>query len=142
MKVVRLVLSIVMLTTSAVTYGQSPSKAAAISDAQKNFDLMKTLVGTWQGSLTSDNPAWSTDKPIALSIRVGSHGNALIHELNTGTPEVTVFYVESDRLALIHYCDFGNRPHMVARPSTDGKTVEFELVDFSGSNAVGHVSHG
>jgi hypothetical protein len=31
---------------------------------------------------------------------------------------------------------------MVARPSTDGKTIEFELVDFSGSNKVGHVSHG
>lgn len=142
MKVVRLVLSIVMLTVCPVTYGQPPGKAAAISDAQKNFELMKTLAGEWQGSVTSDNPAWSTDKPIALSIRVASHGNALVHELNTGTPEVTVLYVESDRLTLIHYCDFGNRPHMVARPSTDEKTVEFELVDFSGSNEVGHVSHG
>lgn len=142
MKVVRLVSSIVMLTLCSVTYGQLPGRAAAISDAQKNFDLMKTLAGTWQGSVTSDNPAWSTDKPIALSIRVASHGNALVHELNTGTPEVTVFYVESDRLTLIHYCDFGNRPHMAAPPSADGKTVEFELVDFAGGNKVGHVSHG
>jgi hypothetical protein len=54
MKLVRLVLSIVMLTVCAVTYGQSPSKTAAISDAQRNFDLMTTLVGTWQGSVTSD----------------------------------------------------------------------------------------
>jgi hypothetical protein len=79
---------------------------------------------------------------MSLSIRVASHGNALIHELNTGTPEVTVFYVDSDRLTLIHYCDFGNRPHLIARSSTDGKTVEFDLVDFPGSNDVGHVSHG
>ena len=79
---------------------------------------------------------------MSVSIRVASHGNALIHELNTGTPEVTLFYVDSDRLTLIHYCDYGNRPHMVARPSSDGKTVEFDLVDYSGSNEIGHVSHG
>jgi hypothetical protein len=83
----------------------------------------------------------STDQPMPLSIRVASHGNALIHELSTPGPEVTVFYVDSDRLALLHYCDFGNRPHMVARPSADGKTVEFDLIDAPGSNAVGHVSH-
>jgi hypothetical protein len=73
MKVVSLVLSIVMLTVCAVTYGQSPSKAAAISDAQKNFYLIETLVGTWQGSVKSDNPAWSTNKPMTLSISGASH---------------------------------------------------------------------
>jgi hypothetical protein len=30
---------------------------------------------------------------------------------------------------------------MVARPSADGNTVEFDLVDSPGSNEVGHVSH-
>jgi hypothetical protein len=142
MKSLRLLLSIVMLTVCAVAHAQSSGKPVAISDAQKAFDLMKTLAGNWQGPATTDNPAWSTDKPISLSMRVASHGNALVHELNTGTPEITVFYVESDRLSLIHYCDFGNRPHMVARPSSDGKTVEFDLVDFSGSDKIGHVSHG
>jgi hypothetical protein len=66
----------------------------------------------------------------------------LIHELNTGGPEVTMFSLENGRLALMHYCDFGNRPYMVARPVTDGKTVEFDLVEFSGSDQIGHVSHG
>jgi len=103
---------------------------------------MKTLAGNWQGPVTTDNPAWSTDKPMSLSVRIASHGNALIHELNTGGPEVTVFYLDNDRLTLLHYCDFGNRPHMVARPSADGRTVEFDLVDAPGSNQVGHVSHG
>jgi hypothetical protein len=112
-----------------------------VPDARKDFDLMKTLAGNWQGPVTTDDPAMSTDKPMSLSIRVASHGNALIHELNTGGPEVTVFYVDSDRLTLIHYCDFGNRPHLVARASADGRTVDFDLVDARGSNQVGHVSH-
>jgi phage tail protein X len=29
---------------------------------------------------------------------------------------------------------------MVAQPSADGKTIEFDLVDAPGSNAVGHVT--
>jgi phage tail protein X len=61
--------------------------------------------------------------------------------LSTPSPEVTVFYLDSDRLTLLHYCDFGNRPQMLARPSADGKTVEFDLMDAPGSNQVGHVSH-
>jgi hypothetical protein len=142
MKSLLSVFAIVILAACAVASAQSPGKPVAISDAQKAFDLMKTLAGKWQGPVTTDSPAWSTDKPMSVSMRVASHGNALIHEIDTGGPEVTVFYVDSDRLTLVHYCDFGNRPHMVARPSSDGKTVEFDLVDYSGSNEIGHITHG
>ena len=69
MKLLRLV-SIVMLSVCAVALGQSSDKPVASSDAQKSFDLMKTLAGTWQGPITTDDPAWSTDKPMSLSIRV------------------------------------------------------------------------
>ncbi len=140
MKLLRLV-SIVMLSACAVALGQSSDKPVASSDAQRSFDLLKTLTGSWKGPITTDNPAWSTDQLMPLSIRVASHGNALIHELSTPGPEVTVFYLDADRLTLIHYCDFANRPHMVARPSADGKAVEFDLVDAPGSNQVGHVGH-
>jgi len=142
MRVLRFAVSIFMLGVCAGVYGQSAGKPITTSDGQAALDLMKTLAGTWQGSVTTDNPAWSTDKPLPLSIRVASHGNALIHELNTGGPEVTMFYLENGRLALMHYCDFGNRPYLVARPVTDGKTLEFDLVEFSGSDQIGHVSHG
>ncbi len=140
MKLFRIV-SIVMLSVCALAQGQSATKPIAVSDAQKSLDLMKTLAGTWKGAITTDNPAMSTEQLMPLSIRVASSGNALIHELSTPGPEVTVFYLDNDRLTLIHYCDFGNRPHMVARPSADGKTVEFDLIDAPGSNQVGHVSH-
>jgi hypothetical protein len=140
LKLLRFV-SIAMLSVCTFTHAQSSDKPVTPSDAQKSFDLLKTLAGTWKGAITTDNPAMGTDQLMPLSIRVASHGNALIHELSTPGPEVTVFYLDNDRLTLIHYCDFGNRPHMVARPSVDGKTVEFDLVDAPGSNQVGHVSH-
>jgi phage tail protein X len=141
MRVLRVAVSIFMLSVCALAHGQSSAKPVASSDAQRSFDLLKTLAGTWKGPITTDNPAWGTDQLMPLSIRVASHGNALIHELSTPGPEVTVFYLDGDRLTLLHYCDFGNRPQMVARPSADGKTVEFDLVDAPGSNDVGHVSH-
>ena len=142
MKSLRFMLSIVTSTFCAVAYAQSPGKPVPISDAQKGFAVMKTLVGNWQGPATTDSAAWTTDKPMSVSIRVASQGNALVHELNTGTPEVTVFYVDGDRLTLVHYCDYGNRPQMVAAPSSGGKTVEFDLVGLSGNTEKGHVNHG
>lgn len=142
MRPFRIAVSFVLLALCAVAYGQSAGKPVPGPDGQAAFETLKTLAGTWQGSITTDSPAWATDKPIPLSIRLASHGNALVHELDTGGPEITVFYLEDGRLALIHYCDFGNRPHMVALPSTDKKTVEFNLAEFSGSDQMGHVSHG
>lgn len=139
MKIIRL--AAVVLCTCALAHGQSSGNPAGASDVQKAFEQMKALAGNWQGPIVVDDPSWATDKPLSLSIRVVSHGNALIHELNTGGPEVTVFYVDGDRLALVHYCDFGNRPRMLARPSADGKKIEFDLVEAPGSNQIGHVSH-
>jgi hypothetical protein len=141
MRLLRTAFLPVVLAICAVAYGQSVGKPGASSDAQTAFALLQTLSGNWLGSVTTDNPAWATDKPMALSILVASHGNALVHELNTGGPEVTVFYIDNGRLELVHYCDFGNRPHMVARSLVDSKVVEFDLVEFSGSDQIGHVSH-
>jgi len=141
-KSLRFVAPIGILAVCSLAYAQTPARTAAASEGQKAFDLMKTLAGNWQGPVTTDNAAWSTDKPLSISMRIASHGNALVHEIDTGGPEITVFYVENDRLTLVHYCDFGNRPLMVARPSTDGKTLEFDLVSYAGSNQIGHVSHG
>ncbi|MGA2351721.1 MAG: hypothetical protein ABSF70_14905 [Terracidiphilus sp.] len=143
MKILRFV-SIAIVSACVLAHGQSSAKPVTGSDAQKSFDLIKTLAGTWQAPIMTDDPEWSKSNgiPMSLSIRVASHGNAVIHELDTGGPEVTVFYLDSDRLSMIHYCDFGNRPHMVARPSADGKVLEFDLVDAPGSDQMGHVSHG
>lgn len=46
-----------------------------------------------------------------------------------------MIYLEGDRLTLLHYCEAGNRPRLVARKSPDQKTVEFDFVDISGNTA-------
>jgi len=89
-------------------------------------------------------------KPMHLTMRVTSRGNVLVHEFQeAGTPfdatkydhPVTMLYVDADRLNLVHYCDAGNRPHMIAKTSPDGKKLEFDLVDVSGGMQRGHMHH-
>jgi hypothetical protein len=144
MKSVRCALSVVLISLTTLAFAQS--------DAQKSFDQLKTLAGSWEGPVTlvPPQPEMLSDKPLHVSMRVTSRGNAIVHEMQElGAPEdptkydhpVTMLYLDSDHLTLIHYCDAGNRPRMVARQSTDSKTVEFDFADLSGGNDFGHMYH-
>jgi len=131
MKSLRLMLSVALISLSTVAFAQS----AAPTDAQKSFDKLKTLAGTWEGTFEGGT--------IHVTLRVTSMGNALMHEMKGSGPEdpVTMFNLDADRLLLTHYCDAGNRPRMMGRMSPDGKTLEFEFLDVSGSTEPGHMQH-
>ena len=163
MKSNRFTLTVVLLALSTGAFAQSDAQkpvaqsdaqksevAAVQSDAQKSFATMKSLAGEWEGLVTvAEMPEISGGKALHVSMRVTSRGHALVHELQeAGTPldatkydhPVTMLYVDGDQLTLIHYCDAGNRPRMTGKMSPDGKTVEFELKDISGSTEM-HMHH-
>src|ERR1700756_3690541 len=129
MKPSRLTLPIALLILSATALAQS--------DAQKSFDALKRLAGTWQATFEG--------KPMQATLRVTSMGNAIEHEMKGEGPDnpITMFYLDGDRLLLTHYCDAGNRPRMVARMSPDGKTLEFDFLDVANYNKgqEGHMQH-
>jgi len=144
MKSLRILVSVVLLSLATLSFAQT--------DAQKSFDQMKTLAGTWQGPVAVDPPMQgeTNGKPIHVSLRVTSRGNAIVHEMKeAGTPDdptryddpITMVYLDGDRLLLTHYCDAGNRPRMAAKVSPDGKTVEFDLIDVAGNVQYGHMQH-
>lgn len=155
MKSLRVLLSAALIVPSAVAFAQAGAQQADApkSEAEKSFDALKTLAGEWEGRFTvvPEMPQMSGGNPLAhVSMRVTSRGNALVHEMQeAGTPldftkydhPVTMLYLDGDRLTLVHYCDAGNRPRMVGKPSPDGKIVEFELVDISGGTQHGHMHH-
>jgi hypothetical protein len=115
------------------------------SDSQKSFDQIKTLAGTWEGKVTTTPPHPEMDGSLGqVNFRVTSMGNAIMHDMrSTVRPDnpITMFYLDNNRLLLTHYCDAGNRPRMVARPSSDGKTVEFDFLDVAGGTQYGHMHH-
>ena len=153
MKSLRSILSVVLMSLSALAFAQSDAKKpVTLSEAQKSFDQLKTLAGTWEARVTvvPPQPGMGDGMPSQVSLRVTSRGNALVHEMyGVGQADdparydhpVTMFYLDGDRLLLTHYCDAGNRPRMAARTSPDGKTVEFDFLDVSGGTQHGHMHH-
>jgi len=132
----KLTLLIILLATAAVASPQQmppPKTSVPQSDAQKAFEKMKTLTGSWDGTVMSI--------PINFTIRAASSGTAILHEGNTekGPPnhEITMFYVEGDRLLGTHYCDAGNRVRWEGKMSPDEKTIEFSFLDVAGSTKGG-----
>jgi len=154
MKSLRVMLVVVLLSLATLALAQSDAQKPELqkSDAQKSFDTIKALAGSWEGAVTTD-PKMSgmgENTLTQVTMRVTSKGNSLVHEMKeAGKPDdptrydhpVTMFYLDTDKLLLTHYCDAGNRPRMVARTSPDGKIVEFDFLDVSGSTQYGHMHH-
>ena len=115
MKSRRLGLFLVLLLISTAALAQSP--------AQKSFDQLKSLAGSWEGSMDG--------QALQVSLRATSRGNALLHEMKGAGPDdpITLFHLDGERLLLTHYCDAGNQPRMVATISPDGKSVVFDFLD-------------
>ncbi|HEX7331650.1 MAG TPA: hypothetical protein VF290_09120 [Pyrinomonadaceae bacterium] len=124
--------------TSVAQTTSPPNNAATQSDAQKAFANMKNLAGSWQGTIMNIS--------INVTIRLTSSGTAILHEATTaggGPPnhEITMFYVDGDRLLATHYCDAGNRARFEGKMSPDGKASEFNFLDVTGSTRGGLVKH-
>lgn len=137
---------------AASPHDMHKAEAAAPSEAQKSFTVLKALAGLWEGRATivPPQPEIKDGDIMHVSLRVTSRGNAMVHEMFGGsrpkdpTAEdnpITMLYLDGDRLMLTHYCDAGNRPRMVARVSPDGKKVEFDFLDVAGSTKYGHMDH-
>jgi hypothetical protein len=128
MKSLRFMLPVVLMLLSTVVFAQS--------DAQKSFDKLKTLAGSWEGTLEG--------KPLQVSLRVTSMGNALMHEMTgAGRPDdpISLFHLDGDRLLMTHYCDAGNQPRLVATISPNGKTITFNFLEATNllSSQMGHM---
>jgi hypothetical protein len=119
----------IMLFTTAVF---------AQSDAQKSFDQLKSLTGSWEGKN-------SIGQPVQVSYRMTAGGSALMSEI-VGHGETMISMINFDgpnRLLLTHYCAVGNQPRMQASASPDGKTITFNFLDATNldNQQSGHMDH-
>lgn len=129
MKSLRAVLAVFAVLAATCAFAQS--------DAQKSFDKLKTLVGTWEGQLPEG-------KTVQVTFRETSGGSALLSEI-TGHEEnmITMFHMDGNRLMMTHYCGAGNQPRMVGTMSPDGKTFTFNFLDATNvlPSQPGHMEH-
>jgi hypothetical protein len=125
-----------LLAPTAVAFAQDnpPPKTAGESDAKKAYEKMKSLEGSWEGTIG--------DLSAQVTIRVTSRGSAIMHDaFMASTNKITMIYLEGDRLLLTHYGGEGNRPRFEGKLSADGKSVEFSFLDVSGSTQRGLMKH-
>jgi hypothetical protein len=117
MKPFRLALSFLALFATSIVSAQTA--------AQKSFDQLKSLQGSWEGKN-------SAGELLTITFRDTAGGSALMSEIHGHGPENMVSMIHLDgpnRLMLTHYCGSGNQPRMTASPSPDGKIIEFDFLD-------------
>lgn len=90
----------------------------------KDFEAMKTLIGTWEGKTKMHGKEETTQ----LSYKLTSGGTAIIETLGEGTDHemVSMYSTRANKVAMTHYCSAGNQPEMALKKA-DGKTFTFEM---------------
>jgi hypothetical protein len=130
MKALRMAVCILMMLSTAAVFAES--------DAQKSFDQLKSLTGSWEGKN-------SKGEPVQVSYRVTAGGSALMSEIiGHGEDMISMIHFDgANRLLLTHYCGAGNQPRMQASASPDGKIITFNFLDATNldSPQSGHMDH-
>ena len=119
------------MLAAIVAMNAAEPPAPASKPASREFERMKSLVGTWQGK--TDMGQGPVD--ISIQYKLVAGGSVLEEKCFAGTPnEMTTMYYDKDgKLAMTHYCMFGNRPSMVFK-SSDAKTISFDFDKSCGIN--------
>jgi hypothetical protein len=113
-----------------VACGGFASAQTPAPDGKAAFDRLKTLVGDWDGSVTTP------DGPKArVEFRLAGNGSALVERLFPGTDHemVSVYHLVGGDLVLTHYCAMGNQPRMKLVAGGQAGDLVF---DFAGGDNV------
>ena len=118
-----------LLASSLWLTAGEPGKS---KQSSPELERMKTLVGTWQGK--TDMGQGPMDMTVQYRLLAG--GSVVEERVFAGTPNemVTMYYDKDGKLAMTHYCMFGNRPGMLLKSSNE-KTLKFDFDQTCGINA-------
>lgn len=117
------IVHLVVLIAVAVTATSILAQTNSLTDAQKAFNAIKNLPGTWEGKSTEG-------EDVRVDFKVTSQGSAVMSEILGHEDMISMFHLDGpNRLLMTHYCATGNQPRMQATFSPDGKTMTFDFVD-------------
>jgi len=95
----------------------------------KEFETLKKLIGTWEGTTTMNGKEENMKVTYALT----SGGTAIEEREFAGTPNemVSIYHKEGKSLAMTHFCALGNQPHMAMKKAT-ADSLAFEMTKSMG----------
>lgn len=120
-------LALVLIAFGAAAFSQT--------DAQKAFQSIKNMPGSWEGKSLDG-------RPLRVDFKVTAGGSAVLSEIVVPNEDmVSLIHMDGSRLLLTHYCAVGNQPRMQASVSPDGKIITFNYVDATNLSApdAGHM---
>ena len=122
-------LSAAFLLTVCVSL--NADQAPSPKPTSREFERLKTLVGTWKGK--TDIGQGPID--VTMQYRLLAGGTVLEERVFAGTPNemLTMYYEQGGKLAMTHYCVMGNRPGMLLK-SSDAKSLSFDFDPRCGIN--------
>jgi len=120
--------AVVLLTGSFCVMAEEAKPAAAKNNSPE-FERIKSLVGKWSGKV--DMGQGPVD--MTAEYRVIAGGSVIEERVFAGTPQemVTMYYDKGGKLAMTHYCLFGNRPQMSLKAS-DAKSITMDFDEACG----------
>jgi hypothetical protein len=126
-----------LIAAIAVCVCAVPVLAAGHSSAV--FKRLQSLAGDWEGK-DADGMAVKTTFKVLIS------DTAIMETISPHGMEemMTVYSVDRDGIALVHYCPTNNQPHMRVVPASDDvKELSFDFVDAGNlaSPNAGHQHH-
>jgi hypothetical protein len=123
----------------AVIVLAAASNVLATAYSASAFKRLQTLAGDWEGTDEKHQPVKTTFKSIVSN-------TAVMETLSPSGMEemVTVYSLDGDGIALVHFCPTNNQPRMRAVPATD--EVKELAFDFQGASNLpspntGHQHH-
>jgi hypothetical protein len=94
------------------------------AQAAAAFEAMKSLVGTWEGTLVLTD---GREMPTSSEFRLVSGGNTIVETLiEDGVEMATTFTLENGRMVTKHYCALGTEPTFEGTVTEDGN-IDFTL---------------
>ena len=94
------------------------------------FELVKELVGTWQGS----KQTLDGQEIITVEYILTAKGTAVIERMYPGTPKemVSIYAQDGHQMVMTHYCLLGNQPRMRTGSPVNGNSMTLSYIDGTG----------
>ena len=98
------------------------------------FELVKTLVGTWQSS----KQVLDGQETITVDYALTAKGTAVVERIFPGTPKemVSIYTQDGHEMVMTHYCALGNQPRMKTSSPVTGNSITMSYIDGTGMHSV------